>query len=135
MACRLMFAAVLVTLTLGCDRPDRTPLTVVTPTGVVTTITEPTIVVPVTGLTGSVVVITGGSLFTPTGLPLDSLTVPRGSTVTFINNDNRPHVLPIAGTVAPGSVQPGERVSVVFPTAGVFPFTVRPSFVVSIFVV
>jgi len=132
MACRLMLAVVLVALTLGCDRPDRTPVTVVTPSGVVTTITEPTIVMPVTS---PVVVITGGFLVSATGLPLDSLTVPRGSTVTFVNNDNTLHALPIAGTVAPSTIEPGGRVSVLFPNAGVFPFTLRPSFVVSIIVV
>ena len=132
MVMRLTFAVVLLTLTLGCDRPDRTPITVVTPSGIAI-LTEPTTVVA-PGL--SIVVATGGSVLTTTVFPANPLTVPRGSTLSCVNIANTTQPARIAGTINPGIVAPAGR-SVTLPDTGTFTFgcALRPGIIVTIIVV
>jgi len=133
MTWRLMCTAVLLTLTLGCDRPDRTPITVVTPSGIAI-LTEPTTVV-VPGL--SIVVVTGGSLLTTSAFPASPLTVPRGSTVACVSTDNTPQPGTIAGTVNSGIFAPGGRTPVTLRDPGTFTFScaLQPTISMTIIVV
>jgi hypothetical protein len=133
MAWRLMCAAALLILTLGCDRPDRTPITVVTPSGV-TTLTEPTTVVA-PGL--SIVIVTGGSVLTTTAFPASPLTVPRGSTVACVGEGQTPQPGAIAGTINSGIFTPGARTPFTLSDAGTFTFgcALHPAIFVTIIVV
>jgi plastocyanin len=108
MSWRILFAAALLTLTLGCDRSTQ-PLTAST--------------APSPAASGSltILIVTGGS-FVTAGLPSSSVTVVRGSTITFVNNDTTPHMLPIAGTVRPTFLDPGAQTSVTLLDAGTFTF-------------
>lgn len=126
MACRLICAAALLTLTLGCDRPDRTPITVVTPSGVAI-LTEPTTVIT-PGLSTvvtpglSIVIVTGGSVLTTTVFPARPLTVPRGSTVACVSDGHTPQPGTIAGTVSSSIAAPSGRNPIGLPNAGTFTF-------------
>jgi len=133
MAWRLMCAAALLTLTLGCDRPDRTPIAVVTPSGVAI-LTEPTTVVA-PGL--SIVLVTGGSVLTTTVFPASPLTVPRGSTVACVSNDHTLQPGTIAGTVSSSVGAPSGRGPIVLPNAGTFTFgcALNPGIALTIIVV
>jgi hypothetical protein len=133
MTWRPMLAAVLMTLTLGCDRPDRTPITVVTPSGV-TTLTEPTTVIA-PGL--SIVIVTGGSVLTTTVFPASPLRVPRGSTLTCLDGKNTPQPGRIAGTVNSGIITLSGGSSVLLPNAGTFTLgcALQPGITVTIIVV
>lgn len=133
MAWRLMCAAALLTLTLGCDRPDRTPITVVTPSGL-TTLTEPTTVIA-PGL--SIVIVTGGSVLTTTVFPASPLTVPRGSTVACVSDGHTPQPGAIAGTISSGVFAPGGRTPFTLSDAGTFTFgcALHPAISVTIIVV
>ena len=100
---RLISAAVLLTLTIGCDRSNGMLATAPTPPGSVT-----------------ILIVTDG--FFLTGFASNTVTVARGSTVTFVNNDTTPHMLPIAGTVKPAFLQPGAQAVITLSDAGTFAF-------------
>ena len=106
MSWRLIFAAALLPLTLGCDRDNHIP-------------TAATVLSPPASLT--VVIVAGGSFVTP-GFPSASVTVGRGTTVMFINDDTTPRMLPIAGTVRPAFLDPGGQAFVTLSDAGTFTF-------------
>jgi len=128
-----MCTAALLTLTLGCDRPDRTPLTVVTPSGIAI-LTEPTTVVT-SGL--SIVIVSGGSVLTTTAFPASPLTVPRGSTVACVGDGHTPQPGAIAGTINSGIFMPDGRAPFTLSDAGTFTFgcALRPAVSVTIIVV
>src|SRR5262245_66063321 len=105
MTWRLMFVAVLVTLTLGCDRPDTTVLV------------NPSLVSPA-GL--SILVDSGAAIVTTTVFPSTPLTVVRGSTLTCLDGNNTPQPATIAGTIASPALAPGMRSSVTLPNTGRF---------------
>src|SRR4029077_20999049 len=113
--------------TLGCDRPDRTPLTVVTPSGVAI-LTEPTTTVVAPGLSTvatpglSIVIVTGGSVLTTTVFPARPLTVPRGSTVACVSDGHTPQPGAIAGTINSGIFATGGRTPFTLSDAGTFTF-------------
>jgi len=107
MSWRLMCVAALLGVTLGCDRHNHIP------TAASGLSLGPSSV--------TVVIVTGGAFLT-TGFPLNTVTVPRGSTITFVNNDTTPHMLPIAGTVRPAFLDPGARASVTLVDVGTFTF-------------
>lgn len=141
MAWRLMCAAALLTVTLGCDRPTRTPITVVTPSGIAI-LTEPTTLVTTPGLSLgtsglSIVIVSGGSLLTTTAFPANPLTVPRGSTVSCVDGNNTPQPGTIAGTVNSGIFASGGSTPVTLRDTGTFTFgcTLHPGISVTIIVV
>src|SRR5215470_15000315 len=130
MVWRQMLAAVLVTLTLGCDRP-------VNPNPFRSSVATATTV----GL--PLLVVSGTSTLTTTVLPLSPLTVPVGSTLSCLDGVTNPlPPVPIAGTVnagiagAPGIVAPGGQ-GVIFQNRGTFTFGCAfiPAIVVTIIVV
>jgi hypothetical protein len=133
MTWRLMCTAGLLTLTLGCDRPDRTPITVVTPSGIAI-LTEPTTVIA-PGM--SIVLVSGGSVLTTTVFPATPLTVPRGSTVACVGHDNTPQPGTIAGTVNSGIFVPGGSAPFRLQDTGTFTFgcALQPTVSVTIIVV
>jgi hypothetical protein len=120
MALRLMLAAALMTLTLGCDVGSSGP-----PIG-------PSSVARA-GLSLSIV--SGGSVLTTTAFPGNPLTLPRGSTVTCVGNVNPPLVAPIVGTLSPGL--PPLGASLTLRNTGTFTLgcALRPDIIVTIIVV
>jgi hypothetical protein len=120
MAWRLMFGVALMTLTLGCDVGSSGP-----PIG-------PSFISPA-GL--SISIVTGGSVLTTTAFPGNPLTVPRGSTVTCVDNVNPPLTAPIVGSLSPGL--PPLGASLTLRNTGTFTFgcALRPDIIVTIIVV
>jgi hypothetical protein len=107
MSWRIMFAAALLTVTVGCDR-DNTVLTPAVPS-------------PLFPGSLTILIVTDGS-FVTAGFPSNPVTLGRGSTITFVNNDTAPHMLPIAGTVRPAFLEPGATASVTLLDVGTFTF-------------
>jgi hypothetical protein len=85
----------------------------------------------------SIVIVTGGSVLTTTVFPAQPLTVPRGSTVACVSNDNTPQPGTIAGTVNSGIFAPGGRTPFTLRDAGTFTFgcTLQPTISVTITVI
>jgi hypothetical protein len=132
MTWRVMLAAALVTLTLGCDRPvNPNPLRSSVATAV-----------PI-GL--PLLIVTGTSTLTTTVLPVSPLTVPRGSTLSCIDGVNNPlPPVPIAGTVnagIPGGITPGmiapsgQPVTLLNPGTFTFGCAFLPTIIITIIVV
>jgi hypothetical protein len=138
MAWRLMFAAVLLAVTLACDRTNGIPM-------------RPSLAQPVGA---SIVIVSGGFGLTPaflpvtTGAPLplatsapppltNPVTIPRGSPFTFFNNDNIAHTCAFPGLFDTGVILPGGSAVVTLPNAGTFTFgcTLLPNATVTIVVV
>jgi hypothetical protein len=122
MTWRLTFVAVLVTLSLGCDRPDTTVLV------------NPSFVSPA-GL--SILVDSGAAIVTTTVFPTTPLTVVRGSTLTCLDGNHTPQPATIAGTIASPALPSGMRSSVTLPNTGTFTLgcVLQPGIVVTVIVV
>lgn len=127
MALRLTCVAVLLTLTLGCDRGNSpigpSPFQLA---GSPFLSSGPSL---------SVLIVSGGSLLTTTVFPATPLTVPRGSTVSCIDDNNSHQPGTIAGTAS--IVSAGGVGSVTMTNAGTFPFScaLHPGITVTIIVV
>jgi hypothetical protein len=138
MTWRLMFAAVLLAVTPGCDRTNGTPMRPSLPQPVGASIV---IVNGTFGLTPAFLPATTGTplpLATSTPPPLGNpVPIPRGSPFTIFNNDNIAHTCAIPGVFETGIIVPGGNAVVTLPRTGTFTFgcTLVPNVTVTIVVV
>jgi plastocyanin len=110
---RLALAAALLLICSGCGSTYSTPTTPTTPS---------------TGGNGTPVsMVSGASLLTTTAFAPSPVTVGVGGSVTWTNNDNTPHTS-TGSTWNSGSINPGGKFTMTFPTAGTFVYhcTIHP---------
>jgi len=77
-------------------------------------------------------IVSGSRLLTTDAYSPNPVTVPRGSTVTWTNNDSIAHTSTSdSGAWSSGTMAPGATFSMTFPTAGSFPYrcTIHPNMV------
>jgi plastocyanin len=116
MTLRLILAAVVVTLTVGCSSNSNS-------TAPSTSNTSPG--------GPSVSIVAGAFALTTTAYSPNPQTISRGSTVTFINNDTTSHTATSSGTFDTGTIGPGGRASVTLQNAGSITYhcTIHPGMV------
>src|SRR5262245_49955789 len=102
MAWRLVFAVLLISVTAACGGDNATVTT------------------PSSGSPGgpSISIVAGSSGLTTTAYSPNPQTISRGSTVTFINNDNTAHTATSSGVFDTGLIAPGGRAAVTLQNAG-----------------
>ena len=112
---RLLFFSLAAALAAGCgsSNSSSTPASPSTPT-----VTGP-----------SVSIVAGASLLTSTAYSPGSLTVARGSSVTFVNNDNTSHTATASGQFDTGLINPGSSKTVTLSSAGTVTYrcTIHPN--------
>ncbi|HXD74308.1 MAG TPA: plastocyanin/azurin family copper-binding protein [Vicinamibacterales bacterium] len=109
-----MFVSLAAAFAVGCGSSNSSTPASPTPT--------PTVTGP------SVSMVAGASLLTSTAYSPGSLTVARGSSVTFVNNDNTSHTATASGQFDTGLINPGSSKTVTLSTAGTVTYhcTIHP---------
>ena len=90
-----------------------------------------------TPTTVTVSIVSGARVLTTTAYSPNPVTITRGSTVTWVNNDSTTHdQVADGGAFNTGNVAPGAQASVTFQNAGSFPYHcgVHPNMVATIVV-
>jgi len=97
-----------------------------------------TVTAPSSGSPGgpSVSVVAGATALASTAYAPNPLTVSRGSSVIFVNNDTASHTATASGTFDTGIIAPGGRATVTFQNAGTFGYrcTLHPNMVGTVIV-
>jgi len=76
-----------------------------------------------TPATATVSIVAGARTMTTTAYSPNPLTISRGTTVTWVNNDSSTHdQVADGGAFNTGDATPGNKVSFTFQTAGTFPY-------------
>jgi plastocyanin len=119
-SCLVPGAIILALLTAACSGGNSSPATPTptpTPTGPTTTVTIPT----------------GARNLTTTAYAPNPVTVSRGASVTWVNNDSIAHTASSndSTTFNSGTIAPGGSFSMTFQNAGTFPYrcTIHPNMV------
>jgi plastocyanin len=85
------------------------------------------------GSTTTVSIPSGASTLTTTAYAPNPVTIARGTSVTWVNNDNTAHTATSndGSTFNSGSINPGGQFTMTFPNAGSFPYkcTLHPNMV------
>ena len=75
------------------------------------------------GSAASVSIVSGASTMTTSAYSPNPITVAVGGTVTWTNNDSTAHTATAnGGTFSSGTIAPGGKFSMTFPSAGSFPY-------------
>lgn len=125
MSVRLTFAIVGLLLSTACGSNSSPTPTSPTPTP------TPSPTTP-TGPVSSVSVVSGATTMTTTAYSPNPITVARGTTVQWVNNDNTTHTSTAnGGAWNSGPLAPGGQFSFTFQNAGSFPYhcTIHPNMV------
>ena len=114
---RFVFFSAVAALAIGCGSSSNNSSSPASPSS-----TTPTTVA------GSISMVAGASLLTNTAYSPASMTVAKGSSVTFVNNDNTSHTATAAGSFDTGLISPGSSKTVTLSTSGTMTYhcTVHP---------